>query len=65
MNRKCFKKIRVIVNADTLMTICPMLLDYFNSEYGTDIALIYEQDVTVGLMDLKTGGDINIEGILK
>lgn len=54
-----------IVNADTIMNICPMLLDYFDAEYGTDIALIYEQDVIVGLMDLKTGGDITIEEILK
>ncbi len=53
-----------IVNAETVLKVCPVLLEYFDADYGTDIAFTYKgEGVIIGLVDLNTLNDTTIEEI--
>ena len=42
----------VIINAQHLMKIAPVMLEIFDAPYSTDLLWVYEQGVHVGFYDL-------------
>lgn len=54
----------VIVNADTLFKIAPVMKEIFDASYGTDLFQIYEKGVQIGFYDLVTEKEVTIEKIL-
>lgn len=55
----------IIVNAESILKIVPVLLEIFDAPYGTDWCWIYKEGVHIGFYDLKTNRDITIEEIIK
>lgn len=55
----------VILNAESIQKIAPVLLEIFNAPYGTDLCWLYEDDVHIGFYDLKDEQEISIAEILK
>lgn len=55
----------VILNAESIKKIAPVLLGIFNAPYGTDLCWLYEDDVHIGFYDLKDEKEISIAEILK
>lgn len=54
----------VIVNADTIYKIAPVMLEIFDAPYGTDLFWIYEEGVHIGFYDLKKERYVTISQIL-
>lgn len=55
----------MILNAESIQKIAPVLLEIFNAPYGTDLCWLYEDDVHIGFYDLKDEKEISIAEILK
>ena len=54
----------VILDANSISDIVPVMLEIFDAPYGTDLCLLYEKEVHVGFYDLKSDKDITIDEIL-
>lgn len=54
----------VIVNADTLFKIAPVMMEIFDAAYGTDLFWIYEKGVQIGFYDLVAEKNVTVEQIL-
>ncbi|MBR6403822.1 MAG: DUF2185 domain-containing protein [Eubacterium sp.] len=55
----------LIVTAETLFIIAPVMLELFDAPYGTDLFWKYEKGVHIGFYDLKENQDVTIENIVK
>lgn len=55
----------LIVSAETIYKIAPVLFEIFAAPYGTDLFWKYEQGVHIGFYDLNNDKDVEIEEILK
>lgn len=53
-----------IVSADTISRFVPVLLMMYNAPYGTDITLVYKEDVVVGFIDTNTGNEVTLDQII-
>lgn len=54
----------VIVNADTIYKLAPVMMEIFEAPYGTDLFWLYEAGVQVGFYDLIEEKEVTIEQIL-
>ena len=54
----------VILSAQSLFRLCPVLQAIYEAPYGTDVALQYEKDDLIGFYDLKADRETTIEEIL-
>lgn len=54
----------VIVNAETIYSLAPQMLEIFDAPYGTDLFWIYEENVHIGFYDLVADKITSIEQIL-
>lgn len=54
----------VIVNAETIYKIAPVMIEIFDAPYGTDLFWTYEEGVLIGFYDLVTEKEVTIEEIL-
>lgn len=54
----------VIVNADTIYKLAPVMIEIFEAPYGTDLFWLYEGGVQVGFYDLVKEKEVTIEQIL-
>lgn len=55
----------VVLNAESIYEIAPVILELFNAPYGTDLCWLYEEDVLVGFYDLILEKETSIEEILR
>lgn len=55
----------VILNAESMFKIAPVMCEIFLAPYGTDLCWLYEKDVLVGFYDLKKDKEITISEVLK
>ena len=55
----------LIINANSILNVAPVLLEIFDAPYGTDLFWLYEEGVHVGFYDLKTDKQVTVEEILK
>lgn len=55
----------VILSAESICKIAPVMLELFDAPYGTDLCWLYEQGVHVGFYDLITDKEVGINDILK
>ena len=55
----------IILGANSIYQIAPVILEIFNAPYGTDLCWLYEEDVHIGFYDLINERKISIEEILK
>ena len=55
----------LILSAESIQKIAPVVLEIFNAPYGTDLCWLYEGDVHIGFYDLVKEEEITIEQILK
>lgn len=54
----------IIVMAETLFKIAPVMIEIFDAPYGTDLFWKYEKGVHIGFYDLISNQDITIEKII-
>ncbi len=54
----------LIVNAETINKIAPVILEIFEAPYGTDLFWMYERGVHIGFYDLLKEKEVTIEQIL-
>lgn len=54
----------VVLSAESLFKIAPVMSEIYDAPYGTDICWLYEQGVHVGFYDLKENKEITIEEIV-
>lgn len=54
----------VVLNAESIQKIAPVVLEIFNAPYGTDLCWLYEEGVHVGFYDLKADKETTIEEIV-
>jgi len=54
----------VILSAESIQKIAPVMLEVFNAPYGTDLCWTYEDGVHIGFYDLKADRETAIEEIL-
>ena len=55
----------LIVSAESIYKIAPVMIEIFNAPYGTDLFWKYEEGVHVGFYDLKNDKDVEIQEILQ
>lgn len=55
----------VILNAESIYKIAPVVLELFDAPYGTDLCWLYEDNVHIGFYDLKANRETTINEILK
>ena len=55
----------IIINANTIYKIAPIILEIFEAPYGADLCWLYEKGVFIGFYDLKLEREITIDDILK
>ena len=55
----------VIVTAETLFKIAPVMSELFAAPYGTDLFWKYENGVHVGFYDLREDQDVTIDKIIQ
>lgn len=53
-----------IVNAESIYSIAPQILEIFDAPYGTDLCWLYEEGVNVGFYDLIKDKEVDIAEIL-
>jgi hypothetical protein len=54
----------VILSAESVCKISPIILEIFDAPYGADLCWLYEEDVHIGFYDLVADKEITIEEIL-
>jgi len=54
----------VILGANSIYKIAPVMLEIFDAPYGTDLCWIYEENTHVGFYDLANNQDTTIDEIL-
>ena len=54
----------VIVNAETIYSLAPQMLEIFDAPYGTDLFWVYEENIHIGFYDLVADKITSIEQIL-
>jgi len=54
----------LVLSAESIQKIAPVMLEIFSAAYGTDLCWLYEEGVHVGFYDLKTHKDTTIGEIL-
>lgn len=54
----------VILNAESLAKIVPVILEIYSAPYGTDLCWMYKEGVHVGFYDLTDAREISIDEIL-
>ena len=54
----------VVLNAESLYKISPVILEIFDAPYGTDLCWLYEEGIHVGFYDLKVEKEVSIEQVL-
>lgn len=55
----------VVLNAESIYKISPVVLEIFDAPYGTDLCWLYEKGVLVGFYDLTQNKETDIDGILE
>ena len=55
----------VILSAESIYKIAPVMLEIFSASYGTDLCWLYDQDVFTGFYDLNNNKKITIPEILQ
>lgn len=55
----------LIVTAETLFQIAPVMFELFCAPYGTDILWKYENGVHIGFYDLNENHDISIDELVR
>ncbi len=55
----------VILGAESISKIAPVILEIFNAPYGTDLCWLYEDNVHMGFYDLVDNKETTIADILK
>lgn len=55
----------LIVSAESIYKIAPVMIEIFSAPYGTDLFWKYEEGVHVGFYDLKKDKDVEIQEILQ
>lgn len=55
----------VILSAESIYKIYPVLLEIFDAPYGTDLCWLYEEGVHIGFYDLAVDRETTIDEILK
>jgi Protein of unknown function (DUF2185). len=54
----------VILNAQSVAELAPVLLEIFDASYGTDLCWLYEEGVHIGFYDLVRDKETTITEIL-
>lgn len=55
----------IILSAESVYKITPVMLEIFDAPYGTDLCWMYEENIHTGFYDLKNDKEVTIEEILK
>ncbi len=55
----------VVLNAESIYKISPVVLEIFDAPYGTDLCWLYEKGVLVGFYDLTQNKETDIDRILE
>jgi len=55
----------IILNAQSVYKIAPVILEIFDAPYGTDLCWLYEEEVHTGFYYLVADKDTTIQEILK
>jgi hypothetical protein len=55
----------LILGANSIYKIAPIMLEIFDAPYGTDLCWMYSNNKFIGFYDLKNNCDITISEILK
>jgi len=55
----------IILSAESVFQIAPVILEIFHASYGTDLCWLYEEGIHVGFYDLKNDKETTISEILK
>lgn len=55
----------VILNAESICKIAPVILEIFDAPYGTDLCWLYEDNVHIGFYDLIADRETTISEIIK
>jgi hypothetical protein len=55
----------VILSAESISKIAPVVLEIFDAPYGTDLCWLYEESIHIGFYDLAVDRETTIDEILK
>ena len=55
----------LILNAESMFQIAPIMFELFYAPYGTDICWLYEENVHIGFYDLVKNRETTIEEIVQ
>lgn len=55
----------IILSAESIYKIAPVVLEIYDAPYGTDLCWLYEEGVHIGFFDLAADRETTIDGILK
>ncbi|MEG0523643.1 MAG: DUF2185 domain-containing protein [Erysipelotrichaceae bacterium] len=55
----------VILNAESIYKIAPVMLEIFDAPYGTDLCWLYEDNVHIGFYDLIAGRETTVSALIK
>lgn len=55
----------VILNAESIYKIAPVMLEIFDAPYGTDLCWLYEDNVHIGFYDLIAGIETTVSALIK
>lgn len=54
----------VILSAQSIFSIAPVILEIFDAPYGTDLCWLYEEGTHIGFYDLQMEKEVSINQIL-
>lgn len=54
----------IIISAESIYKIAPVVLEIFDAPYGTNLCWLYEENVHVGFYDLVINKETTIDDIL-
>ncbi|PFD99986.1 hypothetical protein COE15_16000 [Bacillus cereus] len=55
----------IILNAESIFKIAPVMFEIFAAPYGTDLCWLYEEGVHIGFYDLVADKEVTINEVIK
>lgn len=55
----------IILNAESIFKIAPVMFEIFEAPYGTDLCWLYEAGVHIGFYDIAANKEVTIDEVIK
>ncbi|PEJ35596.1 DUF2185 domain-containing protein [Bacillus pseudomycoides] len=55
----------IILNAESIFKIAPVMFEIFEAPYGTDLCWLYEEGIHIGFYDVVADKEVTINELIK